>query len=85
MTTMEKRELISPEHSDLSVSAQCKLVGLRRSSYYLKPKGESLVNQRLMKAIDRKFLECPFYRVERMTDYLRSLGYHVGVKRVKVL
>lgn len=38
-----------------------------------------------MKAIDRKFLECPFYGVERMTDYLRGLGYHVGVKRVRRL
>lgn len=85
MTTMEKRELISPEYINLSVSAQCKLIGLQRSSYYFKPKGESLVNQRLMKTIDRKFLECPFYGVERMTDYLRGLGYHVGVKRVRRL
>ena len=85
MTTMEKRELISPEYINLSVSAQCKLIGLQRSSYYFKPKGESLVNQRLMKAIDRKFLECPFYGVERMTDYLRGLGHHVGVKRVRRL
>ncbi|WP_244825191.1 IS3 family transposase, partial [Dyadobacter pollutisoli] len=82
---MEKRELISPEYINLSVSAQCKLIGLQRSSYYFKPKGESLVNQRLMKAIDRKFLECPFYGVERMTDYLRGLGYHVGVKRIRRL
>lgn len=29
-----------------------------------------------MNAIDRKFLDCPFYGVERMTDYLRQdLGY----------
>jgi len=85
MSTMEKRGLVSPEYSALSVSEQCKLIGLQRSSYYFKPKGESLLNQRLMKAIDRKFLECPFYGVERMTDFLRSLGYHVGVKRVRRL
>ena len=38
-----------------------------------------------MKAIDRKFLECPFYGVERMTDHLRSLGYHLNQKRVRRL
>lgn len=85
MSTMEKRGLVSPKYSALSVSAQCKLIGLQRSSYYFKPRGESLLNQRLMKAIDRKFLECPFYGVERMTDHLRGLGYHVGVKRVRRL
>ena len=85
MTAMEKRELISPEYSDLSVSAQCKLVGLQRSSYYFKPKGEPILNQKIMKAIDRKFMDCPFYGVERMTDHLCSLGYHVGLKRVRRL
>jgi putative transposase len=85
MSIMDKRGLVSPEYSALSVSGQCKLIGLQRSSYYFKPKGESLLNQRLMKAIDRKFLECPFYGVERMTDYLRGLGYYIGVKRVRRL
>lgn len=85
MTTMEIRELISPEYINLSVSAQCKLIGLQRSSYYFIPKGESLINQNLMKTIGRKFLECPFYGVEGMTDYLRGLDYHVGVKVVRRL
>jgi putative transposase len=85
MTAMEKRELISPKYSDLSVSAQCKLIGLQRSSYYFKPKGEPILNQKIMKAIDRKFMDCPFYGVERMTDHLCGLGYHVGVKRVRRL
>jgi putative transposase len=85
MTTMEKRELIAPEYSDLSVSAQCELIGLQRSSYYFRPKGLSAINQHIMKEIDRKFLNCPFYGVERMTDHLCGLGYHVGVKRVRRL
>lgn len=85
MSTMEKRNLVSPEYRALSISDQCKLIGLQRSSYYFKPKGQSLLNQRLMKAIDRQFLECPFYGVERMRDYLLGLGYQVGVKRVRRL
>ena len=85
MTVLQKRELISPDYPHLSVSNQCKLVGLQRSSYYFKPKGESVLNQQLMKSIDRKFLKCPFYGVERMTDHLRSLGYSVNPKRVRRL
>ncbi|WP_374757843.1 IS3 family transposase [Dyadobacter sediminis] len=38
-----------------------------------------------MKVIDRQFLDCPFYGVERMRDYLTGLGYPVGVKRVRRL
>jgi putative transposase len=91
MTDMEKRELTSPEYSDLSVSAQCKLIGLQRSSYYrwvvdrFKPKEEPILNQKIMKAIDRKFMDCPFYGAERMTDHLCSLGDHVGLTGTKAL
>lgn len=85
MSVMEKRGLVSPKYTELSVSAQCKLIGIQRSSYYFKPRGQSLLNQRLMKAIDRQFLDCPFYGVERMRDYLIGLGYAVGVKRVRRL
>lgn len=39
-----------------------------------------------MKAIDRKFLDYPFYGVERMTAYLKmDLGYFVGKKRIRRL
>ena len=51
MTVLQKRELISPGYPHLSVSDQCKLIGLQRSSYYFEPKGESVLNQQLMKSI----------------------------------
>jgi len=44
------------------------------------------LNLRLMDAIDRQFLEHPYYGVERMTDYLNmDLGYRVNLKRVRRL
>lgn len=86
MSLDEKRQLVCPSPKKMSVHKQCKIIGLPRSSYYFKPKGVSLFNQRLMKAIDRKFLDCPFYGVERMTVHLRKdLGYSVGQKRVRRL
>ena len=86
MSLEEKRRLVCPPYKKLSVYQQCSVIELPRSSYYFKPKGESLYNQRVMKAIDRKFLDCPFYGVERMTAYLKmDLGYSVGEKRIRRL
>jgi hypothetical protein len=31
---MDKRKLIEPGHEDISISRQCNLLGLARSSYY---------------------------------------------------
>lgn len=87
MSLDEKRSLISPDYKKMSISKQCKILGLSRSSLYFKPKGESALNQQLMKVIDRKFLECPFYGVKRMVAYLKyDLGYlHIGENRVRNL
>ena len=53
---------------------------------YYKPKGESPLNLKLMEAIDKQFLEHPYYGVERMTDYLKlDLRYRVNVKRIRRL
>ena len=39
-----------------------------------------------MKAIDEKYLECPFYGTRRMTTYLNlDLGFSVNRKRTKRL
>jgi putative transposase len=54
-------------------------------SYY-KPRGEGVLNEQLMKCIDRQFLLHPYYGVERMTAYLNmDLGYRVNEKRIRRL
>lgn len=86
MSCNRKRELISPSFVKLSIKQQCILIGLARSSYYFKPRGESPLNQRLMNIIDEKFTEYPFMGVPRMTDHLNlDLGYHVNLKRIRRL
>lgn len=86
MSLDDKRRLVCPSYKKMSVFEQCKVVELPRSSYYFKPKGESLFNQQLMNAIDRKFLDHPYYGVERMSAYLKmDLGYPVGEKRIRRL
>lgn len=85
MSAEKKRDLISPTFK-LSISKQCKALGLQKSTYYCKPRGESMLNQQIMRAIDKKYLDCPFYGTRRMTTYLNmDLGFRVDRKRVQRL
>ena len=77
--------MIRPEHSSLSVTRQCRLLSISRSSYYHRPVGESAGNLALMAEIDRQFLETPFHGVRQMRWHLRALGHRVNVKRVRRL
>jgi putative transposase len=86
MSTTEKRQLVVASHPRLSLKNQCELLGVSRTLMYYKPRGESALNEQLMKCIDRYFLLHPYYGVERMTDYLnKDLGYRVNEKRVRRL
>ena len=86
MTTTQKRQKVVKSHPRLSLKEQCKILSIHRSGLYYKPKGESLLNLKLMESIDRCFIDHPYYGVERMTDYLNlDLGYCVNVKRVRRL
>ncbi len=86
MTTTQKRQKVVKSHPRLSLKEQCTILSIHRSGLYYKPKGESLLNLKLMESIDRYFLDHPYYGVERMTDYLNlDLGYCVNVKRVRRL
>jgi len=76
-------------HKDISISRQCELLTLCRSSlYYLVQSGggsESRFNLELMKLIDHKYLEHPFYGSRKMTAWLKEQGYCVNRKRVSRL
>jgi putative transposase len=86
MSTTQKRQKVVRSHPRLSLKEQCNILSIHRSGLYYKPKGESLLNLRLMEAIDRQFIEHPYYGAERMTDYLNmDLGYRVNIKRVRRL
>ncbi len=86
MNTTQKRQRVVKSHPRLSLKEQCKILTIHRSGLYYKPKGESLLNLKLMESIDRYFIDHPYYGVERMTDYLNmDLGYRVNVKRVRRL
>jgi len=80
-----KRDLIETEVEGVSVTRQCELLGLARSSLYHKPCGESPENLALMRLIDTQYLRTPMYGVPRMTAQLRRDGWTVNPKRVRRL
>jgi putative transposase len=77
--------MIDATDKHLSLRAQCKLLGLARSSLYYQAKDESTENMHLMRLMDEEYTRHPFKGVLRMEAYLRELGYCVNTKRVRRL
>lgn len=77
--------MICSGHKKLSIARQCSLVSMSKSSYYYAPKGESILNLRIMKLIDRQILDTPFYGSRQMARHLRMQGYCVSRKRIRRL
>jgi putative transposase len=77
--------MVDPGHDQLSITRQCRLVSIARSSFYYEGRGESPLNLRLLRLIDEQFLETPFYGSRQMARWLRRQGYTVSRKRVRRL
>jgi putative transposase len=69
----------------LSLSRQCGLLSISRSSFYYVLKGESPENLSLMRRIDELFLKYPFYGSRQMVRRLRREDVQVGRHRVRRL
>lgn len=77
--------MVEKKHPALSVTAQCRLLSIPRSTFYHRPHGETAKNLTLMRRIDEQFLEAPFYGVRQMTWHPRATGEVVNPKRVRHL
>ncbi|MBN2031323.1 IS3 family transposase, partial [bacterium] len=77
--------MIEPKHPQLSITRQCELVRIARSSYYYSPMGETPFNLELMKVMDMQFLDTPWYGSRQMALHLRRKGYKIGRKRIRRL
>ena len=69
----------------LSISRQCALLGISRSSVYYTPRGQSAESLALMRRLDALSLEYPFYGSRQMARHLRREGVSVGRRRVRRL
>jgi putative transposase len=77
--------MIDCTHPEFSLSHQCRLLGLPRSSYYHRLKPESAENLALMKAIDRAHTDQPFFGARQLVRFLGDDGWVVNRKRVRRL
>ncbi len=85
MSRGERKAMITRDAPDLSLSRQCRLLSISRSSFYYAPKGESPENLALMRRIDELFLKHPFYGSRQMARQLRREGVCIGRHRVRRL
>jgi len=77
--------MLDPHNSTLSISRQCELLGLSRSSYYYQPCGESTEDLLLMKEIDKLYTKYPFYGARRIAVNLSDTFQPINVKKVRRL
>jgi len=85
MSVEQRRGLIEPGRAQLSIARQCALVSISRSSFYHQPVGETAETLALLRLIDARFLEMPWYGSRQMARHLRREGHEVGRKRVRRL
>ncbi len=85
LSVADKKKCIELGNPMISISRQCELLDLPRSSYYYHSDRDDSFNELLMKLIDEKYTKAPFYGVPRMTVWLRLLGHDVNVKRIRRL
>ena len=71
--------------SELSVTRQCELLGLPRSSYYYTAQPPSERDLRQMRMIDEEYTRHPFRGSRRMRDYLEEQGEAACRDRVRRL
>jgi putative transposase len=80
-----QRLLIEIDHPQLSISRQCELLGLNRSTWYYEPAVETEENLALMRVIDQQYTDHPEFGSRRMTIWLGKQGHEVNRKRVQRL
>ena len=81
----ERKAMLEPGNTNLSLSRQCKILSLSRSSAYYRPRGESAETLALMRRIDKLFMAYPFYGSRQMQAALALEGITAGRHRVRRL
>ena len=69
----------------MSITRQCELIGLPRSTWYYEPEPETAENLHLMRLLDEQYTHTPFYGSRRMAVWLQRHGCNVNRKRVQRL
>ena len=86
MKTLDTKRSMVDLNYDLSISEQCRLLSLNRSTLYYTPKPESPLNLELMRLMDEHYLNYPDKSARRMHVWLtKDKGYNVSLNRINRL
>jgi putative transposase len=77
--------MIDADDRKLSVSRQCQILNLNRSTFYYKKKPVKPDDLELMRLIDEQYLKTPTWGSRSMRNHLRRKGYKINRKRVQRL
>jgi len=77
--------MIDSNNKKLSLSRQCRLLKLNRSTVYYKKRPITPIDLKLMQLIDKQYLKIPSWGSRSMRNHLRRLGYKVNRKKVQRL
>jgi len=85
MSTADRRGMLDRDDPNLSVRAQCAMLGLSRSGVYRQRAANDDDDLALMRRIDKLFLQHPFLGSRRMAQMLSAPQAPVNRKRVQRL
>ena len=78
MSRTARQANISCAHPQLSVTEQCALLKVARSTFYYQPEPVREAELALMRAIDMIYTKWPFYGTRRMVLELKDVGFVVS-------
>ena len=85
MSMKQRKRLIEPELREPSISRQCQLLSLNRSTFYYAPAPTKAEDLELMRQIDEQYLKTPFFGSRSMARHFRRQGRKVNRKRIQRL
>jgi len=77
-----KKSLVESKLKTISLTRQCELLGLNRSTLYYKPKGISEYDLKIMRRIDEIYNDVATYGYRRVHARLKEEGWHIGHNKV---
>lgn len=77
--------MIDKSNTQLSLTRQCELAGINKSSLYYERRAEPVGNIDLMSRIDQIHMQHPYYGSRRIQQVLQRDGHVYNIKRVRRL
>ena len=82
ISLQDRKNMVEPTHSKLSIIIQCELLGLNRSSYYYEEQEPEQVEQAILDEILSLHINYPYMGSRSLKDQLNKKGHNIGRKKV---